>query len=249
MRRYEITDRQWESVSRLLPGKSGDVGRSGRDNRLFLNAVLWVARSGAPWRDLPERFGPWNSAYVRFRRWSLKGVWERVFEALQEPDLDWLMVDSTVVRAHQHAAGQKKGTRKECLGMSAGGWSTKIHAAVDALGNPLRIMLTVGQRGDATQALGLVEGYRAGAVLADRGYDSDAFLGYVRDSGAEAVIPSKKNRLQQRQIDKNLYRDRNKVERFFSKLKAFRRVATRYEKTAGSFAGFVFLAAAMILLH
>jgi len=130
-----------------------------------------------------------------------------------------------------------------------GGWSTKIHVAVDALGNPLRIALTVGQRGDATQAQALVEGFRPGAVLADRGYDADAFLDCVRESGAEAVIPSKKNRLQQREIDENLYRDRNKVERFFNKLKAYRRVATRYEKTAHSFAAFVYLASAMILMH
>ena len=108
MRRYEISDYDWQRVSELLPGKSGDVGRTAKDNRRFLNAVLWVARSGAPWRDLPERFGPWNSVYQRFRRWAKKGVWQRVFEALQEPDLDWLMLDSTVVRAHQHAAGQKK---------------------------------------------------------------------------------------------------------------------------------------------
>lgn len=112
MRRYEITDGQWELVAPLLPGKAGDVGRTACDNRLFLNAVLWVARSGAPWRDLPERFGPWNSVYVRFRRWARKGVWEVVFRALQDPDLEWLMVDSTVVRAHQHAAGKKKATRR-----------------------------------------------------------------------------------------------------------------------------------------
>ena len=91
-----------------MPGKAGDAGRSAADNRLFVNAVLWVARSGAPWRDLPERFGPWNSAYRRFRRWAQKGVWQRVFEAVQDPDLDWAMLDSTSVRAHQHAAGQKK---------------------------------------------------------------------------------------------------------------------------------------------
>lgn len=107
---YEITDQQWIKMATLLPGKVGDVGRSATDNRLFINAVLWIARSGAPWRDLPERFGPWNSAYRRFRRWAKSGVWQTVFEALQEPDLDWLMIDSTVVRAHQHAAGQKKVT-------------------------------------------------------------------------------------------------------------------------------------------
>ncbi|PVY38318.1 putative transposase [Pontibacter virosus] len=111
MRRYEISDHDWQRLSPLLPGKPGDVGCTPRDNRLFLNAVLWIARSGAPWRDLPERYGPWNSAYQRFRRWARKGVWQQVFEQLQEPDLDWLMLDSTTVRAHQHAAGQKNNGR------------------------------------------------------------------------------------------------------------------------------------------
>ena len=110
MRRYEITDQQWERMEQLLPGKVGDVGRSAADNRLFINAVIWIARSGAPWRDLPERFGPWNSVYQRFRRWAKNDVWKKVFDALQEPDFDWIMIDSTVVRAHQHAAGQKKTT-------------------------------------------------------------------------------------------------------------------------------------------
>lgn len=113
MRRYEITDQQRERITHLLPGKTGDVGRSAVDNRLFINrtgepAVIWIARSGAPWRDLPERFGPWNSVYQRFRRWAKTDVWKKVFEDLQEPDFDWIMIDSTVVRAHQHAAGQKK---------------------------------------------------------------------------------------------------------------------------------------------
>lgn len=108
MRRYELKDADWVRLAPLLPGKVGDAGRSASDNRLFVNAVLWIARSGAPWRDLPERFGPWNSVYRRFRRWAQKGVWQRVFEAVQDPDLDWAMLDSTSVRAHQHAAGQKK---------------------------------------------------------------------------------------------------------------------------------------------
>ena len=112
MRRYEITDQQWSKIALFLPGKVGDVGRSTVDNRLFVNAVLWIARSGAPWRDLLERFGPWNSVYRRFRRWAKADIWKNVFEELQEPDLDWLMIDSTIVRAHQHAAGQKKRSRQ-----------------------------------------------------------------------------------------------------------------------------------------
>ncbi len=108
MRRYELQEGQWLKIAPLLPGKATDRGRSGEDNRQFVQALLWIARSGAPWRDLPERFGKWNSVFQRFNRWSKKGVWQQVFEALQEPDLDWLLLDSTIVRAHQHAAGQKK---------------------------------------------------------------------------------------------------------------------------------------------
>ena len=107
-RRYELTDEQWQQIEPLLPGKEGDPGRTAADNRLFLNAVLWIARTGAPWPDLPERFGKYNSVFQRFNRWSKKGVWQDVFEPLQDPDLEWLMIDSTSVRAHQHAAGQKK---------------------------------------------------------------------------------------------------------------------------------------------
>ena len=108
MRRYEISDLDWARIQPLLKGKPGDVGRSGNDNRLFVNAVVWMARSGAAWRDLPERYGPWDSVYQRFRRWAKSGHWQIIFEALQEPDLDWTMIDSTIVRAHQQAAGQKK---------------------------------------------------------------------------------------------------------------------------------------------
>jgi putative transposase len=120
--------------------------------------------------------------------------------------------------------------------------------AVDALGNPLRIILTGGQRADITQAAALIAGYPAKAVLADRGYDADSLLTLLQNQAIEVVIPAKKNRLEERVIDKNLYKDRNKVERFFNKLKVYRRVATRYEKTATSFAGFVYLASAIILL-
>jgi putative transposase len=108
MRRYEISDEQFERIAPLLSGKPGDPGRNARDNRQFINAVLWIARTGAPWPDLPERFGPYDSVYQRFNRWAKKGRWQAIFEALQDPDLEWLMIDSSVVRAHVSAAGQKK---------------------------------------------------------------------------------------------------------------------------------------------
>src|SRR5262249_22115146 len=109
LRRHAISDDQWERIKDLLPGKEGDPGVTAADNRLFVDAVLWIAKTGAPWRDLPERFGNWNSVWKRFDRWAHKGVWQRVFQNLQDPDLEWLLLDSSVIRAHQHAAGAKKG--------------------------------------------------------------------------------------------------------------------------------------------
>ena len=108
MRRFELSDEQWKRVEGLLPGRSGSPGRRGDDNRLFLDAVLWIARTGAPWRDLPERFGESNSVFQRFNRWAKKGVWQRVFDTLQDPDLEWVMLDATIIRAHVHAAGARK---------------------------------------------------------------------------------------------------------------------------------------------
>jgi transposase len=108
MRRHEIKDEDWERIKDILPGQPGDPGVTAKDNRLFINAVLWIAKTGAPWRDLPERFGPWGSVWKRFDRWAEKGVWQRVFDTLQDPDLEWMIIDSTVIRAHQHAAGAEK---------------------------------------------------------------------------------------------------------------------------------------------
>lgn len=108
MHRYAISDERWARIAPLLPGKPSDPGRTARDNRLFIDAVLWIARTGAPWLDLPERFGKPNTAFQRFNRWAKTGVWQRLHAELQDPDLEWLMLDSTTVRAHQHAAGARK---------------------------------------------------------------------------------------------------------------------------------------------
>jgi transposase len=111
VKRYELSNEQWRRIEGLLAGKKGDPGRTGRDNRLFVNAVLWVLRSGARWSDLPERYGKWKSVHKRFTRWAKRGVWERVFASLTgDPDNQYLMLDTTLVRAHQQAATGKGGT-------------------------------------------------------------------------------------------------------------------------------------------
>lgn len=111
MNRRMLSDAQWTRISELLPGKPTDKGGRAADNRLFVEAVLYTARVGNPWRDLPQAFGNWHSVYVRFARWEAAGVWSRVAEVLQnDADLEELFIDSTVVRAHQHAAGALKKT-------------------------------------------------------------------------------------------------------------------------------------------
>jgi putative transposase len=116
--RLILEDYVWERMAPHLPGKVSDPGRSGVDNRLFVEAVLFLARTGVPWRDLPAIFGKWNSNFVRFSRWSKAGVWERLFAAMaDEPDFEYILIDSTIVRAHQHAAGKKGGLK---LARSAG---------------------------------------------------------------------------------------------------------------------------------
>jgi putative transposase len=118
VKRYELSNAQWERIAHLLPGKPGDRGRSGVDNRLFVNAVLWVLRSGARWQDLPERYGKYKSVHKRFTRWAKAGVWEKVFDSLTgDPDNQYLMLDTTLVRVHQQAAGGKGGPKIRLWGV------------------------------------------------------------------------------------------------------------------------------------
>jgi putative transposase len=115
--REVLTDSQWLRLEDLLPGRVGHVGCTAKDNRLFLEAVLWIARTGSPWRDLPDKFGFWANVYVRYNRWCKEEKWQKVFETLsQDPDFEYVMIDSTIVRTHQHAAGGKGGLKIRILG-------------------------------------------------------------------------------------------------------------------------------------
>ena len=112
MERFLLSDAQFEKIAPILPGKNSDPGRTAGNNRLFVEAVLWIVRTGAPWRDLPVCFGCWNSAFRRFRRWSRKGVFKKIFNALSgDLDFEYAIVDGTIVRVHQHGAGAKGGLK------------------------------------------------------------------------------------------------------------------------------------------
>jgi transposase len=121
--RLVLSDAMWARMAPHIIGDERSRGSSGRNNRMFVEGVLWIVRTGSPWRDLPEAFGEWNSVFRRFSRWSRKGVWHRIFEAMaNDPDFEYLIVDSTIIRAHQHAAGAKKGGLKiRPLGAPAAG--------------------------------------------------------------------------------------------------------------------------------
>ncbi|MGO4404402.1 IS5 family transposase [Bosea sp. RAF48] len=248
--RLILRDDQWERLSPHIIGDERTRGSSGRDNRMFVEAVLWIVRTGSPWRDLPEVFGDWNSVFRRFSRWSHKGVWWRIFAAMSDdPDFEYLIVDSTIIRAHQHASGAKKGAEDQALGRSRGGLSTKIHMAVRGLGCPVRFSLTAGQQGDCPQAHALIEGLPAKVVMADAAYDADPLRREIAEKGAIAVIPNNPSRARKYPLDKHLYAQRHLIECCFSRLKQFRRVATRFEKTARHYLAVVTIAATILWIR
>ncbi|WP_414471476.1 IS5 family transposase [Microvirga sp. M2] len=249
VKRYELSEAQWRRIAPLLPGKVGDPGRSGADNRLFVNGVLWVLRSGAFWQHLPERYGKWKSVHARFTRWTKAGVWEQVFaELIKDRDNHYLMLDTTLVRVHQQAAAGKGGPATQALGRSRGGLTTKIHMICDGLGRPLRFLLSAGQRHDCLGAKALLDGFQARSVLADRAYDTNELRQTIAAMGAEAVIPSSRSRKQPIAHDATAYKLRNRIERCFNKLKHCRRFATRYDRRACHFLAFIHLAAIMLWL-
>lgn len=180
------------------------------------------------------------------RRWSGKGRREAIFTALsQDPDLEYLRVDGSIARVHPQGAPQKS-QDQEAVGISRSGLSTKIHAAVDTLGNPVRFLLTSGQASECGPASAMIEGFAMAYVLADKGDDSDQFMAVIQPRTPSRMIPPRRNRKEQRPYDETLHKERNLVERLFQKLKQFRRPATRYERLVRNYIAMLYLASTMI---
>ncbi|HEX3996193.1 MAG TPA: IS5 family transposase [Acetobacteraceae bacterium] len=252
MHRYGLRDDQWDRIKDMLPGREGSVGVTAADNRLFVEAVIYRYRAGIPWRDLPTRFGEWNNTHRRFSRWAKSGVWERIFRHLAaDAENEYAMIDSTIVRAHQHSAGaQKKFGEDQAIGRSRGGLSTKIHALVDALGNAIGFFLTGGQVHDLVGADHLLPEMEAATLIADKAFDADArVIEPLAAVGKKTVIPPKANRKSPRRYDRHIYKERHLIENFFARLKQYRAIATRYDKTARNFLAAVYLAAAVDWLN
>ncbi|MFD7705384.1 IS5 family transposase [Streptomyces caelestis] len=281
MRRHELSDQEWDLLAPLIP--RAVTGRPRVDDRQVINGMIYKIRTGLPWRDLPDRYGPWQTVYTRFRRYALSGVFAQALQQIQAQadaagDIDWLVqIDSTIVRAHQHAAANrpKKGTRQpdepddHALGRSRGGLTTKIHLACDGRGRPLALLITPGQRHDVIYAQPLLECIRVPRlgpgrprcrpdhVIADKAYSSRALRAYLRKRGIGHTIPEKADQQRHRHnrgrqggrppsFDRETYRRRNTVERCFNRLKHFRGVATRYDKTVTSYEAAVSLASFLL---
>jgi transposase len=241
-----MTDEELAIVEPFLASPSSRGGRPPDNHRRTLDGIFWICRTGAPWRDLPEQFGNWNSVWRQLRRWCEAGVWDVLLQALADSggELDMLqMIDSSTVRAHRCAAGEKGGAQFQALGRSRGGFSTKVHLRCNAAGLPIGAELTAGEAHDVTAYDQLMQQRDSdpGAMLMDKGYDSDAIRQDLRDRGTAPEIPTKRNRKVQHSVSKRLYKLRSRIECFIGHLKENRRIATRYDKTATSFLGFVLL--------
>jgi len=200
---------------------------------------------------LPKYYGKWQTVYKRFIRWARLNIWSDMFvKSTDGADLQEVMLDGTIVRSHACASGyQKDGNSEQALGRSKGGFTTKIHAMVDALGNPLKFILTGGNRNEIIKAEELIEDIENTNVIADKAYDSDKFRQKIEAQNCTHDIPPRSNRKIQHEYDQHVYVERHLVECFFSKLKQFRRVFSRFDKIKHTFQAFIDFASTLINLR
>ncbi len=210
----------------------------------MIEAMIYLLRTGCPWRDLPPDFGPWSSVYTRWRRWNQQGLWGRLLRALCGKAKGRLrFLDASHIKVHQDAANPAGGQHHQSMGRTKGGLNTKLSALVDLRGRALGLSLAPGAAADVKVAAAVLSHLKKTIVVADKGYDSDAFRRDLRRQKARVCIPARSNRLQPASWNRAYYRRRHQVENFFQRLKRSRRIGTRYEKLDLHFLGFVSLAA------
>lgn len=262
MGRYDLTDEHFALIEPELPSNDGKTGHPWNPHRPIINGIFWRLHTGAPWPDIPERYGKWQTIYDRYTWWRRDGTWDRILKALQlkldaQGVIDWEQwaLDGTVVRAHRVAAGAPHDGRDgadeppdHALGRSVGGFSTKIHLLSDGNGLPLDAHLTPGQTQESTQVETVMEQVaiprasgrvrrRPRRLAADRGYDAQRIRHWLRSHGIKPIIPPRRRKGKRKRgrpvsYDRVLYRRRSTIEQCVGWLKECRAVATRYEKLA-----------------
>lgn len=251
MDKYYITDTAFEKIFMFLNGKKGTYCKNREKTRRFMEGVYFIMRTGSQWRELPKYYGKFKSVHKRFLSWAKKDIWNDILSFFaQDCDVESIMIDGSIVRAHACASGYRKGQQEEqALGRSKGGFTTKIHALVDALGNPLKFILTPGQASEVKQAPELIKGITGANILGDKAFDCDELLNQIVSQNCTPVIPPRANRKVQRDVDYHLYKERHLIECFFSKVKHFRRVFSRFDKMAIAYMGFLAFASSIIWLR
>lgn len=215
----------------------------------MIRAILYILRAGCPWRDLPCDCH-WRTIYGHFARWRERGLWDRILHGLTRQARGRLrFIDASYIRVHHSGLNPRGGQADQAMGPSRGGQTTKIHALVDGRGRALKLLLSAGNVADVTMAPALVADLRpgeCGTLVADKGYDSDALRALLVEKNIFPCLALNGTRKERRFFHRGYYRHRHHVENLFQSLKRHRRVATRYEKLATSFAAFVTLSA---ILH
>lgn len=246
MSRHRLCEQAWHDIHVVLKRLPAIHANDEDQLRRFVEAVVFVLRTGIPWSALPPSFGNADAVRQRFRRWRRLGVWRALAEAfgMGADAAEEVMIDGTVCKAHRAAAGARGGERA-ATGHSRGGLTSKVVAAVDGAGRILRYRLLPGQAAESPVAPELFDGVDARRVIADKAYDTDAIRKRLRETGIEPVIPFRRNRRNPEPIDRAAYARRHVVENVFCRLKDNIRIAHRLDKTADSYEAFIDLAVAL----
>ena len=244
---FLLTEAQMRRIEPYFPLSHG-VARV--DDRRLISGIVFVIRNGLRWRDAPREYGPHKTIYNRFVRWSRLGVFNKIFAELARKagKPSRLMIDATHLKAHRTAASLlKRGSVPRRIGRTKGGLNSKLYAVCDGQGRPLIMLLSEGQMSDYKGAALMLDALPpARQLLGDKGYDADWFRQALAERGITACIPSKSNRKKPIEHDRELYRQRHKIENMFGRLKDWRRIHTRYDRCAHTFMSAICIAAAII---
>ena len=248
--KYYISESNWSTILTFLRNQKGLHTKDTAKLRKFIEAVFYILKTSAQWKYLHKEYGNSRAIHKRYKYWSDKGIWNNLMTYVSDIDSQQFMIDSLSVKAHPCASGYEINPNQiNALGRSVGGLTTKIHTLTDALGNPVRFIITAGNVHDILPSQQLLQGITNAYILADKAYFSEENIRFLKKNKNKPVIPARENYTKNHNIDWHIYKERHLIENFFSKIKHFGRVFSRFDKTCSAFLGFVALASTFIWLR